>query len=132
MSDISISNKKYILDELDDEGKLPCLKAFKVAKKMNVEVIKMAKICESINIKITSCELGVFGNIDFKDFEDKIYDDIRKNSNNEYKLKCKTLWNEARKTSLRRVGSTVKKSNIDVIYCQLGCFKEKLSHANKS
>ena len=132
MSEINILNKRYILDELDDKGKLPCLKAFKIAKKMNVKLINIANICESINIKITSCELGVFGNINFGYFEQNIYNEIKEHTNNEHKIRCKTLWNEVGKFSLRRVGSTVKKSNIDVIYCQLGCFKEKLSHANKS
>ena len=45
-------------------------------------------------------------------------------------LECKVLWDEAQKSTLKIVGSTVKNSDIEVVHCQLGCFREKKGHKN--
>ncbi|MCJ8326304.1 MAG: ModE family transcriptional regulator [Campylobacterales bacterium] len=126
------TQKDLILTNLDARGRLSCLKAFKVSRLIGLKPLQMSDACKSINIKITNCELGVFGKLEFKEFEKDIYTSIMQNHNEEKKLSCKTLWNEARATTLRKVGSTVKKSDIEVLHCQLGCFREKLSHENKS
>ena len=132
MSSLDTKQMLILQDNLDENGRLSCLKAFKVAKLLGIKPIKKADTCKNENIKITSCELGVFGKIAFETYEEDIYKNIKQHYKNNTQVTCKTLWKEAQSTSLRRVGSTVKNSDVDVIYCQLGCFRKKLGHANKS
>lgn len=120
--------KDLVLTNLDEKGKLSCLKAFKVARLIGVKPIEMSDACKSIDVKITSCELGVFGKLEFRDAELAIYNKIAKNFIQNKDVTCKTLWSESSETTLRRVGSTVKNSDIEVIDCQLGCFHKRKGH----
>ena len=52
--------KELLMTNLDEEGKLSCLKAFKVARLIGKEPKEMSSITKSLGIKITNCELGVF------------------------------------------------------------------------
>jgi hypothetical protein len=126
------TQKQLVLTNLDEDGKLSCLKAFKVAKLINVKPIDMSEACESINVKITNCELGVFGKLKFLAFESSIYQNLSRNFAHGKNIECKILWEEARNSTLKKVGSTVKASDIEVVHCQLGCFRERKGHANKS
>ncbi|WP_375723132.1 ModE family transcriptional regulator [Arcobacter sp. KX21116] len=119
------TQKDLVLTNLDEDGKLSCLKAFKVARLIGIKPIQMSEACKSIDIKITNCELGVFGKLEFKDFEENIYNSLSRNFAYDKKVECKILWDEARNSTLRRVGSTVKASDIKVTHCQLGCFRER-------
>lgn len=126
------TQKELVLNNLDEQGKLSCLKAFKVARLIGLKPIEMSEACKSIEVKITNCELGVFGQLTFSHYEEDIYTKLKRNFVNDTKIECKILWEEARYSSLKRVGSTAKKSDIEVVYCQLGCFKERKGHATKS
>lgn len=119
------TQKNFILTNLDTDGRLSCLKSFKVARLINLKPIQMSDACKSINVKITNCELGVFGKLKFKDAESSIYNKIAQNFTQDTRIECKTLWSEAADTTLKRVGSTVKNTDIEVTYCQLGCFRER-------
>ena len=122
--------KELLLTNLDEEGKLSCLKAFKVARLIGRKPIEMSAITKSMDIKITNCQLGVFGKLEFKNKSEKVYDRIKQN-HIEYKiLECKVLWYEAQKSTLKIIGSTVKNSDIEVINCQLGCFTTKNGKKN--
>lgn len=141
MPDTPLSQKKVVLDEtqkeliltnLDENGKLSCLKSFKVARLIGLKPIEMSEACKSIDVKITNCELGVFGKIQFQNAETTIYSKIKQNFTQDKQVECKTLWYQARESTLRRVGATVKHSDIEVTHCQLGCFRERKGHASKS
>ena len=89
--------KELLLTNLDEEGKLTCLKAFKVARLIGRKPIEMSAITKSMDIKITNCQLGVFGKLEFKNKSEKVYNRIKQN-HIEYKiLECKVLWYEAQK-----------------------------------
>ncbi len=122
------TQKELLLSNLDEDGKLSCLKAFKVARLIGVEPIDMSDACKSESIKITNCELGVFGKIQFHDAEDAIYNKIAKNFTQDKDVTCKILWELAKESSLRRVGSTVKFTDVEVTNCQLGCFRTRKGH----
>ena len=117
--------KEFLLTNLDEEGKLTCLKAFKVARLIGKEPIEMSAITKSMGIKITNCELGVFGKLKFKDPNEEVYNRLKQNYMGHTTLECKVLWYEAQKSTLKIIGSTVKNSDIEVINCQLGCFTTK-------
>jgi hypothetical protein len=93
----------------------------------------MSAITKSLGIKITDCELGVFGSLDFLAKDEDIYNRLKKFIKSK-KFLVKYLWQEAKNSSLKIVGSTVKNSDIEVSYCQLGCFREKkgLKSGNQS
>ncbi|MBP7769515.1 MAG: ModE family transcriptional regulator [Aliarcobacter sp.] len=120
------------MTNLDEDGKLSCLKAFKVARLIGKEPKQMSSITKSLNIKITNCELGVFGKLKFQDPNIEIYSKLKQNYMENKTLECKVLWDEAQNSTLKIVGSTVKNSDIEVVHCQLGCFREKKGHKNGS
>ncbi|RXI48312.1 ModE family transcriptional regulator [Malaciobacter mytili] len=124
--------KELILTNLDEDGKLSCLKAFKVARLIGKKPNEMSAITKSLGIKITNCELGVFGKIKFKDPNIEVYNRLKQNYMGHKQLECKVLWDEAQNSTLRTVGSTVKNSDIEVTHCQLGCFRERKGHKDAS
>lgn len=134
MKQLDDTQKDLLLTNLDEDGKLSCLKAFKVARLIGVKPKEMDEITKSMNIKITNCELGVFGKIQFTDIkDDKIYNKLSENFNKQKKVDCEVAWYTAREkgASLRKVGSTINNSDIKVTHCQLGCFyDEEFEHYN--
>lgn len=117
--------KELLLTNLDEEGKLSCLKAFKVARLIGRKPIEMSAITKSMGIQITNCELGVFGKLKFEDPSAVIYNRLKRNYMGHETLECKVLWDEAKRSKLKTVGATVKNSDIQVSHCQLGCFRNR-------
>ena len=122
--------KELLMTNLDEEGKLSCLKAFKVARLIGKEPKEMSAITKSLGIKITNCELGVFGKLKFQDPNIQVYSKLKQNYMGHKTLECKVLWDEAISSTLKTVGSTVKNSDIEVTHCQLVCFREKKNKKN--
>lgn len=116
---------ELLLTNLDEEGKLSCLKAFKVARLIGRKPIEMYEITKKLGIEITNCELGVFGKLRFQNPNVEVYNRLRQNYMGHKTLECKVLWDEAQSSTLKKVGSTVKNSDIEVSNCQLGCFRSK-------
>ena len=128
------SGKTEILRQIEQTGSISeaakkvgmnYKKAFKVARLIGKHPKEMSSITKSMGIKITNCELGVFGKLKFQDPNIETYNRLKQNYMGNKTLECKVLWDEAQKSSLKIVGSTVKNSDIEVIHCQLGCFREK-------
>lgn len=44
----------------EDKKKLMCTEAFELAKKYNVEIIEIGRMCNQHDIKICKCQLGCF------------------------------------------------------------------------
>ena len=127
MRKLDDTQRDLLLTNLDGDGRLSCLKAFKVARLIGVKPKEMDQITKSMNIKITNCELGVFGKLDFTQMDDKIYDKLSQNFNKGKKVECEVAWYAARDKglSLKKVGSTITRSDIQVTHCQLGCFYDE-------
>lgn len=117
--------KELLLTNLDEDGKLSCLKAFKVARLIGKKPKEMSTITKSMGIRITNCELGVFGKLRFQDPNIQVYNRLKQNYMGHETLECRVLWDEAKRSNLKTVGSTVKNSNIQVSHCQLGCFRTR-------
>lgn len=126
------SQQNLLLNNLDEEGKLTCLKAFKVARLIGKKPSEMGALSKEMKIKITDCELGVFGNLTFNDADFTLYKNMSNKLGINKKIECKSAWNYAQKSTLRNVGSTTKNTDLEVTYCQLGCFRERKGHASKS
>lgn len=93
---LSDEQKRIVFENLDENKKLSCLKAFKVAKKIKAQAKDMSAITKFLGIKITDCELGVFGSLDFLAKDEDIYNRL-KNIYKEQKIPCENLWQEAKK-----------------------------------
>ena len=115
-----------VLTNLDQDGALSCIKAFKVAKLIGMKPKNIAQIAREMNIKITNCELGVFGKLEFTDMNDDIYD-MLKTRNNNSKIECQVAWKIAQEKdkSINQIGSTIKNSDFKVTKCQIGCFQDE-------
>lgn len=122
------TQKDFLFTNLDSEGHLTCLKAFKVARLIGVKPKDMAEITKAYGVKITNCELGVFGKLKFSGANLQTYKNLSQNYMGNKRLQCKVIWDEARNSTLKTVGSTIKNSDIEVTHCQLGCFRERNGH----
>lgn len=127
MKRLDATQKDLLFTNLDDDGKLSCLKAFKVARLIGVKPKEMDHITKAYDIKITNCELGVFGKLDFSDMDENIYNKLSRNFAHDKKIDCEVAWYTAREkgASLKKVGSTINNSDIKVTHCQLGCFYDE-------
>lgn len=114
---------KYVVD-----NKISCFDAIKVSKSLNHKTIEMSDICKTLGIKIIDCKLGVFGKANFTEYKEDIYKDISKKFKDNTDVACNSLWKLAEKYSLLEVGSTVKKSDVEVVHCRLGCFTTRKNH----
>ena len=125
-------NTEQILKQyLNENGKINCLDAFKLAKILKINPGEIAELTKKHGIKIDNCELGVFGNNDFVEARDDIYEKLSSLADDEKRVECKVAWEVAKEFSLKKVGSTTK-SDLKVIYCQLGCFRTRIHHGSKS
>ena len=124
IKELDETQKDLLFTNLDNEGKLSCLKAFKVARLIGVKPKDMDAITKHYGIDITNCELGVFGKLRFSDPDHVIYKSLSANFTQEKTLDCEIAWEMARAkgATLKTVGSTIKNSDIKVRQCQLGSF----------
>ena len=128
-----MDNLAQILNQyLNENGKINCLDGFKLAKKLGVEPGEIGEITKKLNIKIDKCELGVFGTNNFIDKDEEIYEKLLTKADEKKNILCKDAWLVAKEFSLKKVGSTTKNSDLEVIYCQLGCFRKRIHHGRKS
>ncbi len=109
-----------------EDGKLTCAKAYVVAKKAGVEPIVVGKTADEMGVRITDCGLGQFGKLDFTDnYEKEIVDELQKLSDEKNRIFCKDARKLAEKYNLKKVRSAIKDYGFEIIYCELGVFKEK-------
>ncbi|MBW2194312.1 MAG: hypothetical protein JRD47_00175 [Deltaproteobacteria bacterium] len=59
LSSVNTDLEKVILEELKD-NRLPCKKAWEIAKRFGVHKIKLGSACNALEIKIAPCQLGAF------------------------------------------------------------------------
>jgi len=110
----------------NEDNKLSCAKAYVVAKKAEVEPIIVGKTADEMGVRITDCGLGQFGKLDFTDnYEKEIIDELQKLADEQNRVFCKDARKLAEKYNLKKVRSAIKDNGFDVIYCELGVFREK-------
>ena len=117
-----------ILTNLNEKGELSCIQAFKVAKLIGMKPNNIAQITKDMNIKITNCELGVFGKLKFSDINEDIYNTLQTGCQSNKKVQCEIAWklSKTKNIPLEDIGSTIKKSDLKVANCQLGLFKDEI------
>jgi hypothetical protein len=46
---------------LEDDGRLPCPKAFKIARELEAEPLEVGDVATNLDISVSRCQLGLFG-----------------------------------------------------------------------
>jgi len=119
-----------MLDELiekyrEDDGKLTCASAFKVASKLKVTPQEVGQRADETNVSISACDLGQFGTQPLGVFKEEVFAELDAVSDEQQKVFCKDARELAQRSNLKTVRTAIKEGDLDVKFCELGCFAEK-------
>ncbi len=118
--------KELIEKYKNEEGKLTCANAYKIAHKLKIEPKIVGKTADDINVRITDCDLGQFGKKDLsKNYEKEIIEELENLADEKRRIFCKDARELAKKYNLKKIRSAIKDNHFNVIYCELGVFREK-------
>ncbi len=124
-----------VRSSLGKDGQLTCAAAQKIAGEVGVEPLEVGKKADEIDIRITRCQLGLFGYAPKKGMPgyklvkklgtlpEPVSASVRK-AVSDGKIPCLKLWGIAEQHKLTRseIGNVVETLGIKVSPCQLGCF----------
>jgi len=121
--------KNYILHR-DKNSKISCAEAFDIARELNTPVDRIGITIDLLDIKLTKCQLGLFGykpkkkllkpsNLTGPDLKDDISKALDKG-----RLSCKRAWDISSRFNVDKitVSSTCEFLGIKINDCQLGAF----------
>ncbi len=117
--------QEAIKNTLNSEGKLTCADAYKVSAKTKTPIAEVGQTAKDMGIRISDCGLGQFGKLEKGEYSKTVYERLKPHLNDDNKVVCKIAREAARGIGLKTVRGTLEVKNIDVTYCELGCFKEK-------
>ena len=120
------SLKEFIQEYLNEDGKLDCKDAYKISAKSKTPIGEVGQKAKDIGVRISSCELGQFGKLRGTG----VYSEVAQSKlkpflDEKNRITCKAARDQAGGIGLKKIRGTLKEKNIDVTYCELGCFKEK-------
>lgn len=122
MSDL----KSFIEEYLNEQGKLDCKEAFKISAKTKTPIGEVGQQTKDLGYRIAGCELGQFGNLkgtgEYSEVAENRLKPLLDSGN---RVTCKDARAQAAGLGLKKIRGTLKEKNIDVTYCELGCFTEK-------
>ncbi|MCF6172843.1 MAG: LysR family transcriptional regulator [Campylobacteraceae bacterium] len=118
------SLEEIILENLDND-KLPCATAYKISAKTKTPIEEVGKEAKKLNIRISECGLGQFGNLKKGEYSKVAHQKMTPFVDERNKIKCEVARGLSAGVGLKNMRKTLEVANIDVIYCELGCFKEK-------
>ena len=120
------SLKEFIQEYLNEDGKLDCKDAYKISAKSKTPIGEVGKMAKDMGIRISGCELGQFGKLKGTgEYSEVAENRLRPLVDDKNRITCKDARAQAAGIGLKKIRGTLKEKNIDVIYCELGCFKEK-------
>ena len=126
MNDIRAAIREVLVD-----GRLPCARAFAVAGKMGVKPIDVGNVATEEEIKISHCQLGLFGYLQgerpVERMKDQVTDELRLAVTGHLvdgQLPCVVAWQIASELKVPKmhVSAAAEELNIRIRACQLGCF----------
>jgi hypothetical protein len=122
------------IQERLEDGRLPCSRAFAAARNLDVEPLAVGMAANEAGIRISRCQLGLFGYGPKSEGKHKIVhpmDDVpqrlaaRLRSAAEGEgITCTAIWTVADDLGFTRLegSSAVEAMGLKVSRCQLGCF----------
>jgi len=127
--------RSEIKSNLGDDGQLSCASAHKVAEVLGADPTQVGDEANSIDIRITRCQLGLFGFAPKKgmpgykvvnklDSPDETILAAVKEAAAEGSASCLELWRIAKEHNISRleIGNYAETLDTKVTPCQLGCF----------
>jgi hypothetical protein len=111
--------------------KIPCVGAFSIVNKLNVEPHEIGITIDSLEITISKCQLGLFGYEPDKkainpsdNVPHEVEEAIRASLKND-RLSCKDAWEIADRFGMKKmaVSSVCEALKIKISNCQLGAFR---------
>ena len=118
------------VNRLKKDGELPCALAFEIAEKTSVNPEDVGKALDLMNIRITKCQLGLFGYKPNKKIVkplDSVDQELAKEIKNvlvNNRVSCENLWAIAFRLDIRKmtISSACESLGIKIKPCQLGAF----------
>jgi hypothetical protein len=122
-----------ILKRLED-GKLPCIRAFAVARSLDLDPLTVGLAADEAGIRISRCQLGLFGYGPKTEGKHKIVhamDEVPERLAGRLRseaeagdITCAAVWRVAEALHVQRLktASAVEAMGLRVSVCQLGCF----------
>ena len=114
---------------------LPCAVAFKVAKEQGVRPDEVGDLATEMDVRISHCQLGVFGYgpkpeglhkilKPAESISDDLEDALQKHVTGDSKITCANVWEvaEALGIAKREAAAAVEAMGLRLINCQLNCF----------
>lgn len=122
MSDL----KQFIEEYLNEEGKLDCKDAYKISAKTKTPIGDVGKTAHDMDVRISGCELGQFGKLKGTgEYSLEAEEKLKPLLDDQNRVTCKDARAAAAGLGLKKIRGTLKEKDIDVTYCELGCFTEK-------
>jgi molybdate transport repressor ModE-like protein len=120
------SLKEFINEYLNEQGKLDCKDAYKIAAKTKTPIGEVGQIAKDVGVRIAGCELGQFGQLKGTgEYSQEAENRLKPFLDDKNRVKCKDARAQAGGIGLKNIRGTLKEKDIDVTYCELGCFTEK-------
>jgi hypothetical protein len=116
--------------QLSQNGRLPCAVAFDIARKNNVPVREVGVTLDLLNIRLTKCQLGLFGYSPEKKIikpdeavEEALMEAVKK-AMEENRLSCDNAWAVASRLNIPKmaVSRACETLGVKIKPCQLGAF----------
>jgi hypothetical protein len=116
------------------DGQLPCASAHAVARHLEVEPLAVGRAADEAGIRISRCQLGLFGYGPKAEGKHKIVQPMNpvpeelaarlRGAAGETGIPCETVWAIADNLGIRRLDASgaVEGLGLRVSRCQLGCF----------
>mgnify|MGYP000338944675 CR=1 FL=1 len=117
-----------------EDGKLPCEAAFAIARGLGVKPLEVKRKADEMGIKISRCQLGLFGYGSKRGGKHRIVNPpeaISAELETELRhmapeglLPCAKAWAVARRLGISKleVSGAAEALGIRIVQCQLGCF----------
>jgi hypothetical protein len=119
---------------LEDDERLPCPKAFAIARKLDVEPLEVGDVATSLDISVSRCQLGLFGHGPREEGKGRavragmaVGEELAARIRSALvkgKLPCADAWEIASEFKLTRLelGNAAETLGLRVSPCQLGFF----------
>ncbi len=115
---------------LSSDNEIPCERAFEISRKFDVSPLEVGLKINSLEIKISNCQLGLFGYkpekkilVPAEDVSSSLENSIMNHLTNN-RIFCKDVWEVANENSIGRMDAAAacEKLSIKIKKCQLGAF----------
>ena len=123
-------NIRRAIEQRSDQRKITCAEAFNIAADANISPEIVGKLIDDLGVKLTHCQLGLFGHSPDRkkvtgalDISEDLKNAIMADSE-DGRISCRTVWNIALRLQVARqkVSNACEGLKIRIKPCQLGAF----------